>query len=91
MSGGCSKREVGGGPLLPPPLGSSLGAMLLGEGSPSGLDASSSMNTNMESPTSETAVHIGRSHRWVWRPFQSNQDDSKLKMNTGVGWGEEGQ
>lgn len=62
--------------------------MLFGEGSPSGLDVFLHEYKYGESPTSETAVHMGRPHGWVWRPFQSNQDDSKLKMNTGVGWGE---
>ena len=54
MSEGCSTRGSGGGPLLPPPLASSLGATLLGEGPRSSGKGhpqawmSSSTNTNME-------------------------------------------
>lgn len=65
MSEGCSTRGSGGGPLLPPPLASSLGATLLGEGAPSGLDVFLHEYKYGESPTSETAVHIGRPHGWV--------------------------
>ena len=47
MSEGCSTRGSGGGPLLPPPLASSLGATLPGKGHPQAW-MSSSTNTNME-------------------------------------------
>lgn len=62
---GLQQEEKGGGPLLQPPLASSLGAMLLSEGSPSGLDVFFHEYKYGESPTSETAVHMGRPYGWV--------------------------
>ena len=62
---GLEQEEKGGGPLLPHPLASSLGATLLSEGSPSGLDVFFHEYKYGESPTSETAVHMGRPYGCV--------------------------